>query len=325
MLLAGAAPASATVLEHTNFTQPYAFANWSCGYPMDVVGQESHTVVVRDDKRTDDIVYVTDVFAYDETWTNADGNSFRVSANGVAKDVRAKRLGATEYQFKFQYTGQPIVVRDSSGALIARKRGNVSFNWTYDFADRGVQRSGHQGRRPAPALRHRPVQGRRADHRERLGEYQTARPIGSTDSAMGYQEYLPPSYTAAGAKSPLLIALNGYGETGDGTPEAIDRLLFAGIPRFIDVGGWPTDRPFVVLSPAARRGRAGLRLRPVRRRRVGRLVQHAAPARPRQRPAGVLHDARRGPRLHRLRGRPLQRRPRPGVPHRVVVRRLRHL
>jgi dienelactone hydrolase len=248
LLLAGAVPASATVLEHTHFTQPYAFVNWSCGYPMDVLGQESHTVVVRADKRTDEIVYVTDVFAYDETWTNAVGNSFRVSANGVAKDVRAKRLGASEYQFKFQYTGQPIVVRDSSGALIARDRGNVSFNWTYDFATGAYNDLGTKVAGPHPLFDVdlckvvAPITGNDS------ASHQTARPIGSTDSAMGYQEYLPPSYTAAGAKSPLLIALNGYGETGDGTPEAIDRLLFAGIPRFIDVGGWPTDRPFVVLS-----------------------------------------------------------------------------
>ena len=68
-------------------------------------------------------------------------------------------------------------------------------------------------------------------------------------SPAGFDEYLPPSYTATGAQSPLLIFFHGYGETGDGTPEAISRLVAAGIPKYINVGGWPTDRPFVVLAP----------------------------------------------------------------------------
>ena len=65
---------------------------------------------------------------------------------------------------------------------------------------------------------------------------------------MGFYEYLPPSYRATGAKSPLLVALNGYGESGDGTPGALVNLLNTGIPRFIDIGGWPTNRPLVVLA-----------------------------------------------------------------------------
>jgi len=76
----------------------------------------------------------------------------------------------------------------------------------------------------------------------------TERPIGSTSFPNGFVEYLPPSYTSTGAKSPLLLFFNGSGENGDGTPEGIDRLLLAGIPKYIDVDGWDTARPFVVLA-----------------------------------------------------------------------------
>ena len=78
--------------------------------------------------------------------------------------------------------------------------------------------------------------------------YLTARPIGSTSLPMGYYEYLPPSYRGTGPQSPLLVALNGYGETGDGTAGALVNLLNTGIPRLIDIGGWPTGRPLVVLA-----------------------------------------------------------------------------
>ena len=46
----------------------------------------------------------------------------------------------------------------------------------------------------------------------------------------------------------MLIALNGYDESGDGSPGR-STTSPTGIPRFIDVGGWPTDRPLVVLAP----------------------------------------------------------------------------
>ena len=75
----------------------------------------------------------------------------------------------------------------------------------------------------------------------------TPKPIDSTVFPMGYYEYLPPSYSADGAPSPLLIALGGYRENGDGTPGGLAVLLRAGIPRSIDLGGWPVERPFVVL------------------------------------------------------------------------------
>jgi hypothetical protein len=85
-------------------------------------------------------------------------------------------------------------------------------------------------------------------NRTASARYLTPKPIGSTDFPMGYYEYLPPGYRAGGAQSPLLIALSGYRENGDGTPGALVTLLRAGIPRFIDIGAWPTDRPLVVLA-----------------------------------------------------------------------------
>ena len=79
--------------------------------------------------------------------------------------------------------------------------------------------------------------------------YLTPRSIGSTTFPMGYYEYLPPSYSESGAGNPLLVALHGYGQTGDGTPDGLHNLLGDGIPKSIDGGGWPIGRPLVVLAP----------------------------------------------------------------------------
>lgn len=83
---------------------------------------------------------------------------------------------------------------------------------------------------------------------ERPSDRLTARPSGQTDAPLGYYEYLPPGY-GDGEPPPLLIFVHGLGESGDGSPAELDRLLATGIPRSIDENDWPDDRPFVVLAP----------------------------------------------------------------------------
>jgi len=244
----GAAPAAATVTDRFRFTAPYDFVNWDCGYPMQVIGVESHVVVVRSDKKLDGHVFVTDNYEFKETRTAADGRWFGVTGNGLAKDLKAKSVGGSVYEFSFINTGQPFTITDSSGAIVSRDRGYFSFNYSVDFADGtftflGIRLSG-----PHPSFNIETCKAVAPLVGTESARYLTARPIGSTTFSMGYYEYLPPSYQNTGSGSPLLIALNGYGENGDGTAAGLQILLSQGIPRFIDIGGWPTDRPLVVLA-----------------------------------------------------------------------------
>jgi predicted esterase len=192
--------------------------------------------------------FFTNNYARTETWTADDGRSFTLTANGIYKDVKQKPLGGTLYEFQTLEAGQPIVITDSSGRVISRDRGNLSFTFIVDFAD-GSENVDIKVAAPHPLFYEdlcKAVSGLTGTD---SATYLTTRPIGSTDFRNGYYEYLPPSYTATGdAKSPLLLFFNGYGESGDGTPEGLSNMLFAGIPRYIDGGGWDTDRPFVVLS-----------------------------------------------------------------------------
>jgi predicted esterase len=75
----------------------------------------------------------------------------------------------------------------------------------------------------------------------------TKHPLGSTDAMQGFWEYLPPGY-GGGEKYPLLVFLHGIGENGNGDSE-LDKVPNAGIPALMKKDQWPTDRPFVVLSP----------------------------------------------------------------------------
>jgi hypothetical protein len=242
-----AGPASATIIDRFRFTGDYEFDAWDCGYGMHVVGTETHLFLTRADKKLDGNAFFTNNYEVHETWTAADGRWFTLSANGIAKDLTAKSVGDSVYEFTFHDVGQPFVIEDSSGHVISRDRGNFTGHFTANFAD-GSSSFDFDLHGPHPMFDAdlckavAPLTGGDS------ARYLTARPIGSTDFPMGFYEYLPPSYSATGARSPLLLFFNGYGETGDGTPGAITRLLSAGIPRYINAGGWSTDRPFVVLS-----------------------------------------------------------------------------
>ena len=215
---------------------------------MQIAGVESHKIQVRANKKVDGIVFGTDNYAFKETWTTADGRWFTLQADAVSKDVRAKSLGGTLYEFTFHQSGRTGTITSSSGALVARERGNVAFHYTIDLADGSFNFLGAKVSGPHPLFDVdlckivQPLVGTDS------ARYLTPRPLGTTASPMGYEEYLPPSYHASGAKSPLLVFFNGYGENGDGSAEALSNLFNTGIPRFIDIGGWPTDRPLVVLA-----------------------------------------------------------------------------
>ena len=233
-----ATPASPT-------TEQYEYVNWDCGYPMQVRGESTNNRRVRPNPAGGDDLFIEN-FAFAETWTNSAGDSFGLSARGLAKEWKAKSLGGSLYEISGQISGQPQVVT-VDGAVIARDRGLVSYRFTRDVTGAGeflgVKVNGpHPGFDTDLCLIVAPFVGNTS------AEHQTPRPLGTTDAGMGYYEYLPPSYDETGAGSPLLIHANGYGENGDGSAEGLGSLLFSSIPRFINVGGWPLDRPFVVLS-----------------------------------------------------------------------------
>jgi len=246
-----AGSASATVVDRERvFNNPYEFTAWDCGYPMQVEGLDTHFIHVRLDPRNPDNAFFTVNYSWRETWTAADGRSFGLSGNGMFKNVQAHRIKGSQYQFEDHETGQPIVITDSRGKVVYRDRGNLTSSYTFDFETGEFNFLGNQVHGPHPLFfldlckAVAPLTGISDS-----SKYFTERPLGSTSSSAGYDEYLPPSYSDDGAPSPLLIFFHGYGETGDGTPEAISRLRNAAIPRYIYADGWPTERPFVVLAP----------------------------------------------------------------------------
>jgi predicted peptidase len=73
------------------------------------------------------------------------------------------------------------------------------------------------------------------------------RELGQSTAPQGYYEYLPAGYPG-GVKWPLLVALHGIGENGDGGSQ-LGNVTHTGIGRLLSQDAWPGDRPFVVLLP----------------------------------------------------------------------------
>ena len=66
---------------------------------------------------------------------------------------------------------------------------------------------------------------------------------------MGYDEYLPPSYTATGAKSPLILFFHGSGESGDGIGRGAVASRERRDPEVHQCRRLADCRGFVVLAP----------------------------------------------------------------------------
>jgi hypothetical protein len=76
----------------------------------------------------------------------------------------------------------------------------------------------------------------------------TLRAKSDTCGPLGYAEYVPANY-ASQHGWPLIIALNGNGQTGNGSAADIQKIDDDGLPKEIKDGTWDTDKRFVVLAP----------------------------------------------------------------------------
>jgi hypothetical protein len=130
-----AAPAGARVIERGFYTdEPYSFSYDDCGFPVDVEGTSSGHFRIRAGKgKTATAFFVNDNFSYTETHTNSDTGAFlTIEGNAVFNEVRATRLGGNIFEFEAVEAGQPFVLYDSDGNLVARDRGSIHHHAVFD-------------------------------------------------------------------------------------------------------------------------------------------------------------------------------------------------
>ena len=272
-----AGTASATIIERERFTNHYEFTAWDCGYPMQVVGDDvPPDPGPRRQQELDGNVFFTDNYQFRETWTAADGRSFTLSGNGHLQGHQGQVSSAGRCtSSRFHETGQPVVITDSlrQGRL---PRPREPHRQLHDRLRRRDEFNflGFQLQGTAPDVRRGPVRGRgtarRAAHQRGLG------PV--PDATADRLDRLPDGLLRIPAaelyrercEEPAAPVLQRLRRERRRHPRgAPDGSSTRASRSYINVGGWPTDRPFVVLAPQHVEDPPGFDFSLVRRRRRG--------------------------------------------------------
>ena len=135
LALVAAAPAQSTVRERWRVNdEPYSFTIDECGFPIAVEGSFSNLAIIREGKREDDGAFpVINRFGYSDTYTNVDtGEWFTITGKATFVEISATRVDGPIFEFRYVEAGQPFVVGDSEGNLVARNRGSVHAAYLFD-------------------------------------------------------------------------------------------------------------------------------------------------------------------------------------------------
>jgi hypothetical protein len=128
-----AASAQATVREKLRSKYEWSFAE-DCGFPVEVTGRGKEQIIIREGKNGDAGAFPFAMrFSYTETWTNpATGAWFLIRGHLHVNEVEATRVEGSVFLFRFVEAGQPFVVEDSDGNVVARDNGSVQGTYLFD-------------------------------------------------------------------------------------------------------------------------------------------------------------------------------------------------
>jgi hypothetical protein len=129
-----AAQASATVVDQGRFVdEPYGFS-YDCGFPVEVSGVATGNFRLREGKGDDAGAFFSlDRMSFREIHTNPlTGAWFSVSGHFASNEITATRVDGSLFEFRIIKAGQPAVIEDAAGNLVARDRGVVRRTILFD-------------------------------------------------------------------------------------------------------------------------------------------------------------------------------------------------
>ena len=129
-----AAPASATVVEKGRFVDdPYGFA-YDCGFPVEVTGLGTGNFRLREGKGDNTSAFFSlERISFREIHTNPEtGAWFSLSGHFASNELTATRVDRSLFEFRSIKAGQPALIEDSAGNLVARDSGVLSRTILFD-------------------------------------------------------------------------------------------------------------------------------------------------------------------------------------------------
>lgn len=134
--LALAAPAGATVVDHTHFSgsQPPTAEDDFCGITV-LHGYEYHGVATIRAGKGDlaGAFFGGSVSTYTDTFTDPDtGRTVTISGHSNVRDVKATHLSGSIFQFVTIEAGAPFTMTADDGTVLFRDRGAIRQTYTFD-------------------------------------------------------------------------------------------------------------------------------------------------------------------------------------------------
>jgi hypothetical protein len=131
-LVAGSAPAGATVIDREQYSGTAEYSLDDCDFTLDVASTFYGQSLVRMDK-TGQAFLDTDILHFRNVLTNPDtGQWFVVRGHRLFHDIRATQVDGTIYEFVAVEAGQPLVLEDAEGNVIVRDRGVIRHTYLFD-------------------------------------------------------------------------------------------------------------------------------------------------------------------------------------------------
>ena len=211
--------------------------------------------------KTESFFFLRERHSFHETHTNTvNDESFVVrSDNSTIHEIKATQVEGSVYEVTQLEVGQPFVVEDSEGNVVARDRGSIRYHFVFDTGGdtepggEFVEFLGADVNGPHPGFftdrcsYAADLTGGISTSSQRIASTPQARPRRRS----GTGSMCRPTTTTPG-QSPLLVFLHGFGESGDGSVDQLQNLGLNAIPKYAVYDGWPDDHPFVVLAPQHR-------------------------------------------------------------------------
>jgi hypothetical protein len=133
MAVPGVAQAAPPV-EHLRVDDTRTGSAANCGFTIDFVITDSAHVMLREVKGSDGQAFVQHVnYQIEAMLTNPEtGAWMRVHGHSLIKDLTARHVEGNIWEFTAHEAGQPFVIEDSEGKIVARNRGLVTTRYLFD-------------------------------------------------------------------------------------------------------------------------------------------------------------------------------------------------
>ena len=131
-VLALTGAASATVIQKTTYAGTDEYTYDDCGFPIHVTAEFSGTYHLRAHKDGQSFPEFNNYTSREVHTNTENGKWFVVRANGMHHDIKSTQVSDTIYEFVSIDAGQPFVLEDSSGKVVARDRGVIRTRYLWD-------------------------------------------------------------------------------------------------------------------------------------------------------------------------------------------------